>query len=182
MAFSVTVSGVSQVIKALRAVEKNIEDKKQEFMRRLAQIGIDTATTQFGKAKYDGDFDVSVYPLPIWDGKDRLIVMATGETVLFVEFGTGVHYAERHPLEGQFTGNGVVGRGEYGLGHGMRDAWGYYGDPGDHATDYAASHTGLGKDHNVTVTQGNPPARAMYDAEKEMRQRVNDIAKEVFSS
>ena len=68
-------------------------------------------------------------------------------------------------------------RGEYGQGKGSQDSWGYYGNPGTNGR--VVKENGKG---SLVITHGNPPARAMYDAGKEMREQVRAIAKEVFGN
>lgn len=168
--FSISVTGVDSIIKRLESYTKNLEEKNRTFMERLAQIGIDTATLKFGQAQYDGTNDVTVEPIPRWEGDNKLYVAASGSSILFIEFGTGVHYSEQHELAGKF---GFV-RGTYGKGHGSQDTWGYYGEPGTNGRVVER------KNGSVVLTHGNPPNRAMYDAAKDMRDRMLEIAREVY--
>jgi hypothetical protein len=68
-------------------------------------------------------------------------------------------------------------RGKYGQGKGSRDSWGYYGIPGTNG--HVLKETDKG---TVVLTNGNPPARAMYDSVKEMRSRILSVAREVYGS
>ena len=90
----------------------------------------------------------------------------------FIEFGSGVHYVEQHPKASEM---GAV-RGGYGQNKGLKDTWAYYGDPGTNG-EPAKGKKG---EKGLVFTHGNPPARAMYDAGKEMRERIAEIAREVF--
>ena len=170
--FSISVTGVDSIIKRLESYTKNLEEKNRVFMERLAQIGIDTATLKFSQAQYDGVNDVVVEQTPHWEGDNTLYVTATGSTILFIEFGTGVHYTEKHPLQSKFG----YERGTYGYGLGKLESWRYKGSPGTNGELITEGpHAG------EIRTQGNPPARAMYDAAKEMRSKIREIAREVYS-
>jgi hypothetical protein len=147
-------------------------DKKKEFLEKLAEIGIETASVKFANAQYDGFNDVTVEKTPEWIDDNTLAIVARGQAVAFIEFGTGVHYTEQHP---RAQAVGAI-RGSYGQGKGKQKAWGYYGHPGTHGKVIYK------RNKSVVITRGNPPARAMYDASKTMRAEIRKVAKEVFNS
>jgi len=164
-------TGLSETIQHLEEYQKRIEDKQHTLLEKLAEIGIDTATVRFSQAQYDGVKDVDVPKDPEWVSDNTLQISAVGSTVSFIEFGTGVHYTESHPKAGEF---GAI-RGGYGHGLGKLDSWRYKGEPGTNGELITeGKHTG------EILTHGNPPARAMYDAGKEMRAKIQEIAKEVY--
>lgn len=166
----IKVSGLDAVIKRLEDEKKRIERNQHILLEKLAAIGIDVASTRFSTARYDGTNDVSVPHVPEWVNDTTLQISASGSTVYFIEFGTGVHYSETHPKAGEF---GAV-RGGYGHGLGKLDSWRYEGEPGTDG-EVSSKHPGY------VVTHGNPPARAMYDAAEEIRRQILEIAKEVYS-
>ena len=166
------VRGLSETIRHLERYRDQLTAKQREFLRRLAEIGIDVANVRFASAQYDGTNDVKVSDAPEWQGETKLRISASGRAVGFIEFGSGVHYSEQHPKAAQF---GAV-RGGYGYGLGKFDSWRYRGDPGTNGEVITEGvHAG------EIVTHGNPPARAMYDAGKEMWDKILEIAREVFS-
>ncbi len=169
----IKVRGLNRLISRLEAYQKSLEEKQHTLLRELTMVGIDVAEAKFQTAQYDGDNDVVVNRQPEWVGNNKLFLTATGNAVTFIEFGTGVHYTEQHPNAGAL---GAV-RGTYGQGKGSRDSWGYYGNPGTNGRVLKENDKGT-----VVLTHGNPPARAMYDAAKEMRARVVNIAREVFQN
>ena len=67
-------------------------------------------------------------------------------------------------------------RGEYGQSHGKQHSWGYYGDPGTNGVLKEKKNGGF-----VVITHGNPANLPMYETEKELQDRLTEIAKEVFS-
>ena len=95
-------------------------------------------------------------------------INASGESILFIEFGTGVYNPVTHPKADEL---GMI-RGAYGKGYGQNYTWYYRGDPGTNGEDL-----GNGR----IRTHGNNANRCMWDASEEMRRRIYDIAKEVFS-
>lgn len=168
---TVKFNNLKKAIDKLTHYIKTFEDRQEEYLERLGQIGIDTATVRFRTAQYDGVNDVKVWDSPIWVDDNKIAILATGQTVAFIEFGTGVFYPEQHPKAEEV---GAV-RGSYGQGKGRQTSWGYYGEPGTHGRFYANRPKG-----KLIITHGNPPARALYDAGKEMRQKALEIAREVF--
>ncbi len=167
----VKVTGARRLISKLKAYQKDLDEKQHRLLEELAKIGIDTASVRFETAQYDGENDVVVNRQPEWAGENRLFLTATGKSVTFIEFGTGVHYAERHPNADALS----FTRGAYGQGKGSRDTWGYYGAPGTNGKVLRETDKGT-----LVLTHGNPPARALYDAAKEMRSRAVEIAREVY--
>ncbi len=169
----IKVTGIDRLISKLEANRKSLEEKQHRLLEELAKVGIEIADVKFSTAQYDGDNDVVVNSSPEWVGDNKLFITASGNAVTFIEFGTGVHYVEQHP---KGTELGAI-RGAYGRGKGSRDSWGYYGSPGTNGQVVKETDKGA-----VILTHGNPPARAMYDAAKEMRNQIADIAREVFGS
>lgn len=169
----IRVKGLDSLINKLKTYQKSLEEKQHRLLEELVKIGIDVASAKFQTAQYDGDNDVIVNKQPEWVGDNKLFLTATGSSITFIEFGTGIHYAEQHPKAAAL---GAI-RGAYGQGKGSRDSWGYYGSPGTNGKVVKENDKGT-----VVLTHGNPPARAMYDSAKEMRSQVANIAREVFKN
>lgn len=168
----ISVSGVDEIIERLEKLKKSLETKQHELLERLSEIGIDVASVKFKSAQYDGINDVSVDKTPEWYDEKTLAIVARGQAVAFIEFGTGVHYVETHPAAQKV---GAV-RGSFGKGNGSKDSWSYYGNPGTNGHVVRTLEDG----QTVVRTHGNPPARAMYDAGKAMREKIVEIAREVY--
>lgn len=167
----IKVIGVDSLVNKLKGYQTELAKKQHRLLEELSKIGVDVASVKFQTAQYDGDNDVVVNRQPEWVGDNKLFLTATGKAITFIEFGTGVHYAEQHPKAAEL---GAV-RGEYGQGKGSNDSWGYYGSPGTNGRVVKENDKGT-----VIVTHGNPPARAMYDSAKEMRNQIANKAREVF--
>ena len=151
-------ASIDSAIKQLQEYKKDFLAKEKIFVRRLAEIGVSVASAGFAIADYDGVKDVNVRLE--WNG-DRAIVIAEGETVGFIEFGTGIRNPEWDNAGMSYT---PPKHGTYGKKHG---AWpkGWYFTPG------AGS---------VQHTFGNAPAEAMRTARDVMIEKVTQIAREVW--
>lgn len=166
MKISVKLGNVREVIPALQEYKDSLPRKNREFLEKLAELGMDTADVSFRHAQYDGDNDVEVSLR--WESEEKVLVVASGQAVTFIEFGTGIVYPDNHPKAGEM---GAV-RGGYGEGHGSQRTWGYYGEPGTNGKQL----------RDVVLTHGNPASRSMYEAGKTMRDRIMEIAKEVYTT
>lgn len=145
--------------KIVRQYKKDFEVKEAEFVRRLAEIGVSVASAGFATADYDGVNDVVVSMEKTATGYK---VVASGKTVGFIEFGTGVKYPE---WDGVDVGYTPPPHGSYGKGQG-KNPHGWWFKQSDGAV---ARHT-----------YGNQPAEAMLTARKQMIEQVTAIAREVW--
>lgn len=165
-----SVDGVNKLLKAVEDYKKWLENRTQILLDRLVTEGLGMSSAKFTKAIYDGTNDVSVSVET--RGQNVRAVVAVGQSVLFIEFGTGVTYPDTHPEAGELGMN----RGEYGKGHGKQTSWGYYGEPG---TNGKLQETAKGE--GVVITHGNPANMPMYETVKELEQRLGEIARVVFA-
>ena len=171
--FRIEVKGLDGLTRQLEAYAKSLEQRKRDFLERLADIGVNTALIRFADAEYDGTNDVVVEQAS-WINENTIAVNATGSSILFIEFGAGFSFPE-HPQADEFG----YYHGMYGKGQGMNPkGWIYKGEQGTHGMPVRGKGGTL-KD-GVYRTFGNPPARAMYEASKEMRENIIKIAREVF--
>jgi hypothetical protein len=133
--------------------------KEKEFVRRLAEIGGRVAQSGFSTADYDGVNDVVVSLAQTSNGYS---VVASGEAVGFIEFGTGVKHPEWDNTDMDYT---PPKHGTYGKGQGANPGhWWFKQSDGARARH----------------TYGNHPAEAMRTARDEMVERVTQIAREVW--
>ena len=151
-------ASIDSAIKQLQEYKKDFLAKEKIFVRRLAEIGVSVASAGFAVADYDGVKDVNVRLE--WNG-DRAIVIAEGETVGFIEFGTGIRNPEWDNSGMSYT---PPKHGTYGKKHGARPK-GWYFKPGEGAVQH---------------TFGNVPAEAMRTARDVMIEKVTQIAREVW--
>lgn len=148
--------GINEVV----AYKAWVLQKEQELRLRLAQIGATVASIQFSRAIYNGSNDVTVR---VDDTGSVAVIYAEGESVAFIEFGSGAKYGYGHPQAGQFG----VGPGTYPEGKG------HWNDP---------NGWWIPKDKGGGHSYGNPPAMAMYNAVQAITEQITTIAREVFSN
>ena len=161
MAKTITIEldnkSITQAIKEVKRYKKWVLEKEKELRIRLAMIGATVASIQFSRAIYNGTNDVTVR---VDDTGSVAVIYAEGESVAFIEFGSGAKYGYGHPEAGKFgTGPGTYPSEK---GH-WDDENGWWFGSSQH-------------------TYGNPPAMAMYNAVKAITEEVTKIAREVFST
>jgi hypothetical protein len=148
-------NSLKMAAKQVREYQKRFEEKQIEFVRKLAEVGAEVA-----KAKFDAalaGYDGSQEPIQVsvsQDGKNAEII-ASGQTVTFLEFGAGITHPEHSTHMFQ--------HGTYGKGYGNRRFWVFYDE-----------------NKNKVKTSGNDPAEAMTGAIQEMSRQATEIAREVF--
>ena len=146
---------ISAAIKEVKRYKAWVLAKEAELRQRLAMLGASVASIQFSRAIYSGSNDVTVR---VDNTGSVAVIYAEGESVAFIEFGSGAKYGYGHPNAGELG----VGPGTYpdGKGH-WDDPNGWYYAHGQH-------------------TFGNPPAMAMVKDVQEMAEQLTTIAREVF--
>ena len=148
-------TSLDTAIKRLNEYKTDIDNKCNELVRRLSEIGLQIASARFETAMYDGDNDVSV---SVSETADGIKIVASGQAVCFIEFGSGVAMGYGYPEDQK--PKGIVGIGEYGKGHGATGKPWYYA--------------------HGEKSLGNPPAMAMLNARDVMIENIGSIAREVF--
>lgn len=146
-------SGAAEAAEKVEALANSLQTKTQEVVNRLAERGVQLAKAYF-QVPYDGDGSVSVD----WEERGDCVtaVVATGQAVLFLEFGAGYMMGYGHPEP-------------MGYGPGTYPGKGYWNNP-----------NGWIYDHHKPRSYGNPPSAAMYTARKELATMIEQIAMEVF--
>ena len=156
MTVDVNIFDYASVSRATRSLEEYAADlieKANTVCERLASMGAVRASLDFSRAIYNGTNDVAVTVEPIDNG---YAIHATGNAVLFIEFGSGASYGYGHPEPEGYGPGTYPGKGHWDDPNG----WWY----GNHEHSY-----------------GNPPAQAMYNAKREIQAEVQRIADEVFA-
>lgn len=158
---SLSIDSIDNAIAELKAFRDSLDKKKDKLLEELANIGVKEASVRFTTAMYDGINDSSVSLETTTGG---YAIVAKGRAVAFIEFGAGVYHNSGEPYPDPRP-EGIVGIGEYGKGHGKRQAWGFKDDSGE-----------------LVITHGNPAAMPMWYASEEMRSNILKIAREVFGN
>ena len=152
-----TQGGLRELDGELAAHQKLILKRGAERVaKRLAEMGAQKAEIYFSAAYYDGDEDHKIEVIHTAPG--CYTVRATGKTVLFVEFGTGL-VGEGHPEPHGMTPGSysdTVGKGHWD----DIDGWWYAHGKKSH---------------------GNPPNQPMDMTVRELEQEFAKIVKEVFA-
>lgn len=152
-----SAKSIDSAIKEVRKYKAWVLEKEKELRQRLAMLGASVASIRFSTAIYNGTNDVTVR---VEDDGSMATIYAEGESVAFIEFGSGAKHGYGHPQAGEFG----VGPGTYPDGKGNWDnPKGWYIPGGEH-------------------TYGNPPAAAMLAARDAIAEQVMIIAREVFNS
>lgn len=157
MTVDVNVFDYASVSRARRRLDEYFADlieKANTVCERLATIGAVRASLDFSRAIYNGTNDVAVTVEPIDNG---YAIHATGNAVLFIEFGSGASYGYGHPEPEGYGPGTYPGKGHWDDPNG----W-WYGK----------------REHSY----GNPPAQAMYNAKRDIQAEVQRIADEVFNT
>lgn len=151
--------GIEKVIKEVENYKQWLAQKSEVLCERMATLGATHASLSFSRAAYTGIKDAQITVEPTAKG---YVVRAEGESVLFVEFGSGITYGSGHP-----------DAAKYGMGPGTYpDGKGHWDDP---------RGWWLPKEKGGGHTFGNPPAAPMYNAVKTIESQLKQIVKEVFS-
>lgn len=156
---SLSKNSIDRAIRDIRAYKKNLSVKARKICEKLAISGAVNVSLGYASAIYTGQKDFNV---TVEDIDNGYRILADGETALILEFGAGVTYGYGHPQANSFG----MGPGTY------PDGKGHWDDPrGWYLPAYA------GGEH----TYGNPPAMSMYETAKDLRSRVESVAREVFA-
>ena len=151
-------------IKEIKAYKKWAKEKVNELCRRLAEIGLQVAQIYFIPEAWNGNTDVELSVEPVNNG---YLLKASGEDVCFMEFGAGVTAGLGYDTK-DITPPVDIEPGSWSKAHdGMFEKKGGY--PNGHWY------------YNGQPMNAIVPQMGMYHAAKEMKQRVEQVAKEVFS-
>ena len=172
----VKLSELSKVITKIEQFPKKIEAKTKEFLKRLSELGLNIAESKIGSIVYPGD--MSDFHIECeWQDENRLAIVFRSKAILFIEFGTGTYFSiPEHPLASEMG----YTRGGYGKGRGKNEWW-LYPDRGINAGTPGSSEAfGNSGRTKLRITHGNMANRIVYDTGKDLRERISQIAQEVF--
>lgn len=169
---------INSAIRKMERRKKWLDQKANEFLTRLQAIGIDVAEMYYSRAAYAGEKDATVdhtVKVEKVHGGYVAEVHATGASVLFIEFSTGIRYENQYQLEHGFSAGSYNPSSPRAL---QPWGWFYRGTPGSHppyGTEDAYKRKGL------VHTYGNPANMVMYNTVHQLETLFAGIAKEVFS-
>ena len=150
---------IDDIIKGLEGYKETLKIKANALAKALAEAGCQAVTVTYAGARYTGPRDEKVTVEELGEGKYAIV--ASGETVLFVEFGAGVYLGGGHP-------------NPMGYGPGTYPGKGHWNDP----NGWYLPKSALGK--SGVHTYGNAPSAAMYHTAKSLRAMLEQAARGVF--
>ena len=157
-------SGFDDAIKHVEGFCDRVKRAAEKTIKDLTDYAAKWANEEYNIAEYDGIRDVVVTADPVQTDTKEVKggVTATGTTVAFIEFGTGITFPDNHPKSAEL---GAI-RGQYGQGKGSNPkGWVYRGEPGPGTTP-VPNREGLYRTH------GNPASRTMYYTAESIRETV----------
>lgn len=173
ISFGLSVSEINRAIKELQSYQNSLDSKCQQLCERLCNEGIQIAQAHIGSSGFGKYIRLSAEITPEKAGCKAIFFMEDSQKIisqwqnqdgeqskeissaLMLEFGAGLPAQNPVGIPG-------VGTGTYGT-HGKEPGWWYMDLQGDW--------------HYST---GVTPKMPMYNAGKELRDKVVAIAKEVF--
>lgn len=156
---------IQKAIDELNQYKRNLRSKNDEFVKRLAELGIPIINQNIASAAGDSDKSHNTYiKLNSFGDYSQATLVCEGKDLLFIEFGAGVHFngaagSSPHP-KGQEFGYTI---GSYGKGQGKQDSWYYYADSGE-----------------SVLSHGTQATMPVYRASVEIRNKIREVAREVF--
>lgn len=148
---------IDRAISKIKQYQAALDKKVNEIVEKLAQLGAEVVEFQY-YSTHEDYYEVSC----IVNGNSSMII-AEGENVMFLEFGTGV-YTEDHTEEMETKGLPVIFPGSWSNTEGM----------GQFRPDHQYWF------HKHVMYQGTLPSRGFYFASKEIKEQAVGIAKKVF--
>ena len=167
ISISLSQKSIQNAINEVRKYQRELIDKNEVFVRRLAELGIPIIDQNIADAEGDSDKNHNTYiKINYFGSYSEAKLVVEGSDLLFIEFGAGVHYngsagTSPHP-KGEEFGYTI---GSYGKGQGSKDFWFYYADTGE-----------------AVMSHGTESTMPVYKASVEIVQNIRRIAKEVFGS
>lgn len=163
---NLSVSSVENAIKQIEEYKRSLVLKTAQLLEELGKIGIRTINQRMSSIQ--GDSNPNHYAfvkMNSYGSYTRATIILQGRDILFIEFGSGIHYngavgSSPHP-KGQQMGYTI---GSYGKGQGANDSWVYFNE--EHG--------------RFETSQGTKAAMPMYNAEVEIRKAIKSVAKKVF--
>lgn len=167
-----SVKGIQSIIDQLREYKQELNDKTELFCRKLAEAGLVVAESRIAESPLGKTVSVRIDMEPSKGGCKAILIAkgqkktndyGTASTLLFVEFGAGIHYnANANPKAGEMG---------YGVGtfpgqiHAFEDGWYYWGE-----------------DEKWHYTHGVKATMPMYNASVAIREKIYECAKEAFGN
>ena len=153
------IDGLRQEARRLETLSERMEEIGQEICRRLAEIGVEVASLHYANGWIDGNNEVEVTTRPTENG---CAIVASGEDVFFLEFGTGVSAGNGYDTS-EITPPVSI-------------------EPGSWSETHSKQFSEKGYWHyGGRRFIGTAPRMGMYHAAKEVQEQAQRIAQEVIN-
>lgn len=163
------IHSVENAISELKRYQANLDKKMKTLCERLANICMTNAISIYSNAEYDGDPD---WRVEVTSTQNGYAVVASGQSVLFIEFGAGITKGYGHPLAKALG----MGPGTWPDPHGRKIdgkwVWNWENPKGWHFINSSGERV---------HTYGTAPTMAMYQSAQYIRKMIGQIAREVFA-
>jgi hypothetical protein len=171
ISFGLSVKEINIAIQEIRQYKADLNNKCEEFCRRLCEVGAEKAKGKVSESPLGKTITVSTDIDPKKTGCKAILYMSGKtyqsegyepvNTALLIEFGAGIHYNPEDNPKAAELGYGI---GTFpGQMHAFEDGW-YFKNDND----------------EWVYTHGTKATMPMYEASVEMRDKIMEIAKEVF--
>ena len=171
---TINLADLGQAKKDLKAYQDELNQKMKEAIEEMATKTLEQLDKNYSDIRIAGE--VGSLNTDKQTSDNSATISAKGENIAFIEFGTGIFYPDNHPL--QNSTDGIVGRGNWGLGKGKNPPW-YFTAKGRNITSpYVIpilNRQGVARSYK---TYGNPANMQVYNASKWLRQNYIDIIKD----
>lgn len=154
-----------KAIDDLEEHRKKVQHDIDLIAQNLAYLGLRIANAVYTSAftEYDGERDVKV---TVEKTKRGYKVVAKGTAVLFLEFGSGALRGYGHPYASEYN----MGPSTWSLGDKGKGLW-------DNHNGWVFLNTETGE---FEISHGNPPTKAMFQAEQEIIRNIKRAVEEVI--
>ena len=158
-------ASIDNAIAQLKEYERSLNDKNALFVKKLAEIGIDVVEQRINDADgADNTYHDNQLKIHSYGDHSEAILSVSGTDILFIEFGSGIHYNPTNPEHA----------GEFGYGVGTYPGQTHAFDP--EGWWYRDS---TGAPHHSYGTRATAP---MLNASKAIILEIREIAREVYGS
>ena len=168
----------------LERAKKGVTEATKDFVEAIADVGYQKAVSEYDKAEFAGTKGdpQSVISKTVDKEKMEATITANHNSVLFIEYGTGV----RNPYDAPEAKNelqtnaGIVAHGKYGHKRGANPkGWHYKGDMPSKPPKGTEESRLLGK--GFIHTYGAPAHPFMYKAWKEVQLNAEKVFRRLRS-
>jgi len=94
---------ISSLIKSLKTLSNDLQKLPKEITKEIADIGQEFLENEYANTKTDQTIDIGTISTEIVETSKGYSIIASGEEVLYAEFGTGEEGSENpHPRKSEF--------------------------------------------------------------------------------